>query len=90
MDDACTTPFEDSTMLPVQLAMPLALMVGAAIAATTTPKATHPEEALHDLAHLLDDGVKAWAPCAAARPDRAARRCWCSSERDAGKQLEGR
>jgi quercetin dioxygenase-like cupin family protein len=43
--------------------MPLALMVGAAIAATTTPSrdeaeqlATHHERAAHGPVHLLDDG----------------------------------
>jgi len=35
VEDEPFIPSEDSMMLPVQLTMPLALMVGAAIAATT-------------------------------------------------------
>ncbi|NID16955.1 cupin domain-containing protein [Luteibacter yeojuensis] len=43
-------------MLPVQLAMPLALMVGAAIAATTTPEVAFHDQTLRTPSHLLDDG----------------------------------
>ena len=75
MEDAVTNPTEDSTMLPVQLAMPLALMVGAAIAATTTPSRTDARQGapahdpvLHGPTHLLD-------ACVAPPPSCAVRRC---------------
>ena len=79
MEDA-TTPTEESMMLPVQLAIPLALMVGAVIAAKTVPQAVHREPAPHGPVHLLDDCHRAWTPCTAVRPGRAARRCWCSTQ----------